>query len=200
MADLGARVVAVDVSARMIEIAKANTPRDDARVDYRVVDATDRSALTALGERRFDAAVCTMAIMDMAAIEPMLSALRTLLKPAARFVFSVLHPCFNSASTTLVAEEETTEDGALRTRYFVTMSDYIRPRAAKGVAMKTQPSAQYYFERPLNVLFGACFRCGFALDGLEEPTFAESADDSRANWSNITEIPPALVARMRLVD
>jgi hypothetical protein len=78
------------------------------------------------------------------------------------------------------------------------LSEYIRSKAAKGVAMRGQPVAQYYFDRPISALFNSGFKAGFVLDGLEEPTFRESADDGRANWSNITEIPPALVARMRL--
>jgi 2-polyprenyl-3-methyl-5-hydroxy-6-metoxy-1,4-benzoquinol methylase len=200
MARLGARVLAVDVSPRMIETARATTPASEGRIDYRVLDATDRNALIALGERTFDAAVCTMAMMDMASIAPLLSSLRNLLKPASRFVFSVLHPCFNSSSTRLVAEEFATEAGLLVTRYLVAMAEYIHPKAAKGVAMRDQPAAQYYFDRPISTLFEACFRAGFLLDGLEEPTFPTSGNDGRANWSNITEIPPALVARMRLVD
>jgi FkbM family methyltransferase len=198
MAQLGARVLAFDLSPRMIDIARANALENQERVEYRVVDATDSSALVALGQRRFDAAVCTMAMMDMASIDPLISSLSSLLKADGRFVFSVLHPCFNSAAVKLVAEEGTTEGGDLVTRYGVAVSAYIHPRSAKGVAMKGQPAAQYYFDRPISALFNTCFTSGFALDGIEEPTFRMSADDGRANWSNITEIPPVLVARMRL--
>jgi hypothetical protein len=66
--------------------------------------------------------------------------------------------------------------------------------------MKDQPVAQYYFDRPISVLFNACFNSGFVLDGIEEPAFQTSNDDGRANWRNLTEIPPLLVARMRLAD
>ncbi len=196
MAVLGARVVAIDASARMIEKATATEHGD--RIEYRVLDATDRTALVALGEHRFDAAVCTMTIMDMANIEPLLSSLRTILKPVAPFVFSVCHPCFNSPRIKLVAEEMTSEDGVVRTRYSISASEYLHSQPTKGVAMKEQPVAQYYFDRPLSVLFKACFNAGFVLDGLEEPRFHESKDDGRPNWRNMTDIPPILVARMRL--
>jgi hypothetical protein len=157
----------------------------------------DRATLAALGSGRFDAAVCTMAIMDMAAIEPLLSALGALLKRTGRFVFSIVHPCFNSARVKLVAEEGTNEAGELVTRYSIAVSEYIRPRSVKGVAMKDQPAAQYYFDRPISVLFNTCFKAGFVLDGIEEPTFPASLGNGRPNWSNITEIPPVLVVRMR---
>jgi 2-polyprenyl-3-methyl-5-hydroxy-6-metoxy-1,4-benzoquinol methylase len=196
MAALGAEVVALDASPRMIENAKANSAELNRGIEYRVIDATESAALIALGERRFDAAVCTMTMMDMASLTPLLSSLQRMLKPVARFVFSVCHPCFNSARVKLVAEEGTSEEGVLRTRYSVNMSEYARPRAMKGVAMTDQPVAQYYFDRPISVLFNACFASGFVLDGLEEPTFPTSNDDGRANWRNFTEIPPVLVARM----
>ena len=199
MAQLGARVVAVDVSAAMLKSAATRTTQDRDRIEYRLVDATDAVALVELGGGgRFDAAVCTMAMMDMAAIDPLLSSLSQILRPGGRFVFSVVHPCFNSSGVKLVAEETTTETGDLVTRYSVNVSDYIRPRAARGVAMKGQPAPHYYFDRPISLLFNEAFKTGFVLDGLEEPTFHESAHDGRPNWSNITELPPALVARMRL--
>jgi 2-polyprenyl-3-methyl-5-hydroxy-6-metoxy-1,4-benzoquinol methylase len=199
MAQLGGRVLALDVSPRMIENARANTPENQEHIEYRVIDATNRSALAALGKHRFDAAVCTMAMMDMASIDPLVSSLGSLLKAEGRFVFSVLHPCFNSAGVKLVAEEGTTAAGDLVTRYCVTVSEYMHPKPTKGVAMKGQPAPQYYFDRPISALFNTCFKSGFALDGIEEPAFPVSAEDGRANWSNITQIPPALVARMRLL-
>jgi len=199
MAQLGADIVAIDVSPRMIENARASSTDNQDRIEYRVIDATDRSALVALGQRRFNAAVCTMAMMDMASIEPLVSSLRELLRAEGRFVFSVTHPCFNSGSVKLLAEERTTEAGHLVTRYSINVSEYIRPKSTKGVAMKGQPIPQYYFDRPISILFNACFNAGFVLDGVEEPAFQVSAGDGRPNWLNITHIPPVLVARMRLL-
>lgn len=54
MADLGGRVVALDISPRMIENARALA--NDEWIEYRVVDATDRAALSSLGTRQFDGA------------------------------------------------------------------------------------------------------------------------------------------------
>ena len=48
----------------------------------------------------------------------------------------------------------------------------------------------------------ACFRAGMVLDGLEEPVFNHPLDGSEPrrllSWTNHREIPPALVARLRL--
>ena len=97
MAQNGADVVAFDLSETFIERARQHTEAAGiANVDYRVIDATDEVQLRSLGAHSFDAAVCTMALMDIPTIEPVLTTLPSLLKPSGRFVFSVQHPCFNS--------------------------------------------------------------------------------------------------------
>lgn len=198
LAQLGARVVACDFSANLIERARARSGELANRIEYRIVDATDQAQLLSLGERRFDAAVCNMALMDMAEIDPLFAALAQLLKPGRPFVFSVMHPCFNTSATTLMMEEES-RDGELVVTYSVRVLKYIGMEPAKGLAMVGQPVPQYYFHRPLNTLFNACFRAGFVLDGIEEPVFDESAQSQRPlSWANFRSIPPALIVRMRL--
>ena len=67
LAELGASVVATDFSEMFVELARARTQRagyGDA-VEYLVVDATDEERMLALGEERFDATVCNMALMDI---------------------------------------------------------------------------------------------------------------------------------------
>jgi 2-polyprenyl-3-methyl-5-hydroxy-6-metoxy-1,4-benzoquinol methylase len=199
MAQLGARVVAFDFSETFLERAKARTTEHADRIEYRLINATDEAQLLALGTRRFDAAVCTMGLMDMVTIEPLLSALRQLLTVGSHFVFSVLHPCFNSATGLKRVVEEEDKNGELITVYSVKVSEYIQPSTAKGLGIVGQPVPHYYFHRPLSVLFNTCFRAGFVLDGMEEPTFNQAADPNRPlSRQNFAEIPPFLVARMRL--
>ncbi len=200
MAELGARVVASDFSEVFIERAKARTSENADRIEYRVIDATDGDQLMALGQCRFDAAVCTMGIMDMSSIEPMITSLSRLLRVGGRFVFSLTHPCFNSPTATHLAETED-RHGELVTTYSVKVTDYIRPFSRKGLGVKGQPTAHWYFHRPISMLFGACFDAGFVLDGIEEPVFEEREPGKwPGSWSNYTEIPPALIARMRLLQ
>jgi 2-polyprenyl-3-methyl-5-hydroxy-6-metoxy-1,4-benzoquinol methylase len=198
LAAMGARVVAFDFAAEMIAHARRRTP-DAAEVEYHVLDATDEAALLALGEGEFDAAICNMALFDMAEIDPLLRALARLLRPGGRFVFSVTHPCFNNSYTTHVAELEDRE-GEIVTTYSVKISRYMTPSATHGLAIVGQPRPQLYFDRPLQVLFGAAFDAGFVLDGLEERAFPPEHEPGRnpLGWSGkFSEIPPVLVARIR---
>ncbi len=199
MAALGAKVVAFDFSEKFLECAVKRTTEYADKIEYILMDATDEDQLLTLGEQRFDAAVCTMALMDMTTIDPLFSALRQILTVNGRFVFSVLHPCFNSTGCKLMVEEMY-EDGEYVLDYSVKVSTYIRPETKEGIGIVGQPVPQYYFHRPLSVLFNACFRAGFVLDGFKEPVFDHKRERNRTlSWEKYTAIPPVLVARFRLV-
>jgi 2-polyprenyl-3-methyl-5-hydroxy-6-metoxy-1,4-benzoquinol methylase len=203
LAELGASVVATDFSEKFVELARTRTERagyGDA-VEYLVADATDEERMFALGEGRFDATVCNMALMDMPAIDPLMRILRRLLKPEGRFVFSVQHPAFNSNAVRLVLEEEDRE-GTLVETYSVKVTGYMHVPPGKGAGMPGEPAPHAYFHRPLSELFGACFRAGFVVDGVEEPSFPRPQEGSRPeprplSWVNFVGIPPVLVARAR---
>ena len=197
LASSGAYVVAFDVSDKFIELARSRSSDHADRIDYKVIDATDYDQMLSLGEKRFDAAVCNMAMMDIADITPLLNVTRKLLKHGGRFVFSICHPCFNTSGIKKIIEEED-RDGEIITQYAIRISSYITPRTTKGLGVIGQPVPQYYFDRPLNSLFNQCFDAGFMLDRIEEPTFDGELDNKRPlSWANFQEIPPVLVARLR---
>ena len=109
-----------------------------------------------------------MALMDIADIRPLASALFRLLKPGGRFVFTVPHPCFNTASVKRAAEEED-RDGDLRTVHYVKVSEYLTPSAGPVIGIPGQPVPHLYFDRPISLLLKTFFDVGFVLDALEEP-------------------------------
>lgn len=202
MAKKGAEVVAFDFSPEMIAHARRRTSDESDKITYLVLDATDETALLALGQGQFDAALCSMALFDMAEIRPLMRALTKLLRPSGRFVFSVLHPCFNNPSVTHVGEM-TDRRGRIETLYSVKVFGYMTPLTAPGVAIVGQPRPHLYFHRPLQDLIGAGLEVGMVLDGLEERAFGPNHPQGRSalSWGgNLSEIPPVLVARMRLPD
>src|SRR6266581_9544929 len=70
LASLGAYVVACDFSRAFLDCARVRTSEHADRIDYRLVDLTSEDQTSALGTRQFDAAVCNMALMDIASITP----------------------------------------------------------------------------------------------------------------------------------
>ena len=61
----GAKVVAFDGAEGFVIAARKRTTKEDGSIAYHTIDATDEVALRVLGDGRFDAAVCSMAIMDL---------------------------------------------------------------------------------------------------------------------------------------
>ncbi len=200
LAARGAEVVASDFSQAMIDHATQYETPHAAHITYHVVDATDAAALMNLGAARFTGALCNMALMDMAEIEPLLRALARLLKPGGRFVFSISHPCFNQAKAIHMAEMAD-QEGKIVTEYSVKISGYMTPSIARGAAIAGQPQPHLYFERPLHLLLGAGFAAGFVVDALEERAFSPTKQPGKnpLGWNgNFSEIPPVLIVRMRL--
>jgi 2-polyprenyl-3-methyl-5-hydroxy-6-metoxy-1,4-benzoquinol methylase len=200
MAELGARVVAFDYSAEFIARARERTPPAGASIEYRVMDTADVESVVALGTRRFDKAVCTMALMDMPEIGPVFGALARVLIPGGAFVFSVTHPCFHSAAIQRFAELQEEDAGRHLIRSGVKVWSYRSPFARKTEGIVGQPEAQWFFHRPIGALFRSGFEAGFVVDGIEEPGFPGSATKPNAGvrWQEMPEIPPILVARMQL--
>ncbi len=198
LAELGARVTAFDFAAPLIARARARSAAQAGRIAYHVVDATDLAALLALGEGQYDAALCNMALFDMADIAPLAAGLARLLRPGGRFVFSVMHPCFNGLHATHVAEGY--DDGHhYTTRYGLRLSRYLTPFTAEGIAIRGQPQPQPYFHRPLGDLLMPFLSAGFVLDALEEAAFPPGHQpEKQTSWSgNYSEFPPVLIARLR---
>ncbi len=191
------RVTAIDVSPAMIAIATGYPGQPD--IDYRVVDATDREALLSLGAGAFDGALSNMALMDIAEIEPLMMALAVLLRPGGRFVFSVLHPCFNNPATVQMCELED-RNGTIVTTYSVKIARYTTPFTQVGLAMHGQPVPHPYFHRPLSLLLAPALSAGLMLDGLEEQAFPadNSGGTTPLSWNGrFSEIPAALIVRLR---
>ncbi|MBI3959573.1 MAG: class I SAM-dependent methyltransferase [Chloroflexi bacterium] len=198
---LGAQVTAFDVSDEMIQRARARTSAEDGHIDYRVIDGGDDATLLAQGEESFDAALSNMALFDMAEIDPLFASLARLLKPGGVFVFSLMHPCFNNMHTIHMAERED-RDGELITTYSMKVTGYLSPSMKRGLALSGQPRPHPYFHRPLQMLLGAGFAAGFAVDGLEERSFPPDHPEGRnpLGWgAKFSEIPPVMVVRMRLL-
>lgn len=196
LANTKARVTAFDFSETMIDLAKKRGSHDE--IDYRTIDATDQASLIELGAGAFDGALCNMALMDMAEIEPLIKALTSLLRADGRFVFSMIHPCFNNPSTVQMAEVED-RAGTLVTTYSVKVSRYLTPYAQAGLAMNGQPVPHPYFHRSLSALLAPALAAGLVLDGIEERAFPpeQAASGTALSWTRFSEIPAALVVRMR---
>lgn len=195
LASRGATVTAFDGSSVFIDKARQRTPAN-LPIDYRVIDATDPAQLHALGEHTFDAAICSMALMDLPVLSPLLNAVRRALAPGKPFVFSVCHPCFNSPRNRNTAEL-VNENGRMRQRFGTATEYYASPYQEASEGILHQPEPHPMFHRPISLLLADCFAAGFVVDGFEEPTFTLEKSANAFSFAKRPEIPPALVIRLR---
>jgi len=198
LVELGATVLATDISRGMLDLAEQRLQGHEHRIRLAVVDATDREKLAELAQSGpFDAIVANMALMDIPYLEPMAEVLPTLLRPAAPFVISVLHPCFNMNLGCRLGAEEEDRNGIITVERYVRISRYITPYAVKYTGIIGQPEPHYYFHRPLSELLRPFLSNGWMLDGFQESVFTSADPKSRFfSWEHYQEIPPVLVLRL----
>lgn len=199
LARMGAVVTAFDYSPAMLVLARNRDSAATLRVAYHLLDATDEVALLQLGARRFDAITCSMALMDMPAINPLFAAAGRLLKPEGRFVFSTMHPAFNSNNPIFMHEKED-RDGVVSEHYSLKLRAYLDLPPVKGSGAPGEPTPHYYYHRSLSELLTAAFAAGFVLDALLEPAFADGipAKSGSLDWSRFRQFPPVISGRLRL--
>lgn len=101
LAEKGARIVGIDLSEQLLEIAKQRTNSDNIR--YIVDDAHE---LVTQAEKTFDIVVSNLALMDMSNLDGVYMAVRRVIKPSGYFIFSITHPCFQSPHTEILMDEK----------------------------------------------------------------------------------------------
>ena len=146
LVDQGARVTSIYHSKQFINRERKRSTGYGDELDYKVINAADMDPLLALGEQSFDAAVISMAIMDMAVISTPIAVLARLLKPHGRAVFSITHPAFNSSDIKMHGERgEIDGDGRVSHEHRVSISKYNTSFPYKGEGIAVQPEPQWYF-------------------------------------------------------
>jgi SAM-dependent methyltransferase len=185
LAEQGVDVVAFDYSPNMIEHAKKRFARYSDRISFSVTDATDYDRLISLGGGKlFDKAVSNMAVMGIPDITPLFKAVYELLPTGGVFVFSAVHPCFETPGHSF------TEDG----KGLIT-TNYIKPQRILQKILGDNSKCAYHWHRPLHELLRICFNAGFILDSLEEPVFAEGCC-THSVWESV---PLPIVMRVRKI-
>lgn len=193
LVELGAKVTAFDYSGKMIENAGKRCSYCLESIDFHVIDATKYDELIRLKiYAPFDKAVSNMAVMDISDVAPLFKAVYEMLKPGGVFVFSTIHPCFQTPGMRKITETEDTGEN-MRTRHGIQIFEYISPSSYEGIGIVNQPVPQLYFHRPLSQLFGICFGAGFVVDGIAEPVFRKEDNSRLFDWY---EIPPAIIVRL----
>jgi len=189
LADLGAQVVGIDLSAKLLEIASRHEMELPMGIEYLLADAQN---LDVEEVGTFNGVICFMALMDIPDLTPTMNSVARILHPDGWFVFSILHPSFHtSQSGELVLPE-----GVVRTirSYFV--EGHWRSDTRTG-----PPGKVGAYHRMLLTYVNALTDAGLIVERMSEPCTIDSFTDTpslsglkRPVWA---EVPAVLVVRCR---
>lgn len=150
----GANVIGVDLSEKMLELARSQSPE----LDYRIDSATELASITS---DSIDLIVSNYVLMDVPDLEAAVLAFHRVLRPDGTAVLVFSHPCF-PADKAICSEDYTAIS------YLWTYPYFERSRR------DSEPWAHFtsnfiWFHRPLSDYFKAFRAAGFAIEDFEEP-------------------------------
>ncbi len=123
LARKGAKVNGIDLSQELVEHAKSQEEKDQLGIRYYVSDSADLSRFLA---KRFKLVTCFMALMDIENYQGTISEIARVMKDDGRFIFSIIHPCFDYIAKTGEIERRAKYYGTRRQRVQWTMERLIR--------------------------------------------------------------------------
>jgi SAM-dependent methyltransferase len=156
--DRGAGVVGVDFAVRMIEIARADHPD----IDFRVDSCTE---LATLGDGLFDLVVANYVLMDTPDLGATMRSFARVLKPGGAAVLVFSHPCFPQGGA------KVSEDG--REVSYHWDFQYFEPSQCTDPPWGHFKTDFLWFHRPLSDYWKAFTAAGFAVVDFEEPRVTE---------------------------
>jgi ubiquinone/menaquinone biosynthesis C-methylase UbiE len=183
LADRGARVTGIDLSSRLLAMARQRERAEPRGVAYLRADA---QGLYAVRDAVFDGVVCNMALMDIPELAPTLRAVARVLRRGGWLVFSILHPCYNTRPSGQVVADDGT---VLRT-----VGEYFTEGFWRSDQRPGPPGRVGAYHRTLATYVNTLADAGLVLERLCEPRGGAGRSSSRPVWQ---EVPPVLVARCR---
>ena len=162
LARQGARVVGVDLSPRLLAIAKAYEAQDPLGIRFR---QSDLAKLSTIESGAFDLIISNVVLQDVRRLDAALRELHRVLRSDGRLIFSITHPAFDIPPAHWVREPP--DSDRAEERPFIAVDRYF-----DRVALYWGPSGQpelVGFHRPLRDFTEGLRQAGFVIVRLEEP-------------------------------
>jgi ubiquinone/menaquinone biosynthesis C-methylase UbiE len=175
LARQGAKVVGVDFSEKMIEFARRLEKKEKLGIDYCVSDAAD---LREFSSGHFDIVTCSMALMDIENYQNAIHEAARVLKANGRFIFSIIHPCFEWGDVTASGQrlgdwkyEGGTQAHSGKALHYEITKYFGRVKLESSWDMKrlVRPFTTTAFHRTLTDYAQALFDSGLLVRRLLEP-------------------------------
>jgi SAM-dependent methyltransferase len=169
----GARMTGVDISQKMIDLARQEEQKEPLGIRYEVLSFSD---LSLFGDAWFDTVVSFMALMDGPDFGGASREILRVLQPGGELIFSITHPCFMTRGYGWMEDENGNATKLTVSDYFGDQPYVERWRFKGGPAPKdARPFAVPFFPRTLSEYVNTLIRAGFVLEEIAEPRPSEDA-------------------------
>jgi ubiquinone/menaquinone biosynthesis C-methylase UbiE len=183
LARRGAAVTGIDLSPRMLEIARRLEEQKPLGIRYLRDDA---QALDEIADATFDGVACNLALMDIPDLNAALKTVARVLRPGGWFAFSLTHPCFHPPEARWTGRAGGTVKREVR-GYF--NEGFWRSDNVYGVRGKVGAH-----HRTLSTYVNELYEAGLNLEQLAEP---QAQDAMMGRVPGYHEVPAILAARCR---
>ncbi len=181
LARRGALVTGVDLSERMIALAREEERRAPLGIRYH---CTSYARLDGLADASFDAVVSFMALMDGPGFALAMREAGRVLRPGGLLAFSITHPCFITKQSRWIRDEAGRKVAWVVAEYF-NPAGWVERWRFTDAPPEAPVFATPRFDRTLSDYLNAIVAAGLVLTGFEEPRPSEEycqAHPSQRGW------------------
>lgn len=183
LARLGAQVIGIDLSAKLLDIARRYEVVESLGISYIQGDAQN---LPTVEDASFDGVLCNMALMDIPDLERAFTTIARILRPGGSFICSITHPCFQTPFSHWITQEDGTIARAV--------SDYSNERfwySDHAAGVRGQVGAHH---RTLSTYINTLLTAGLTLVHIAEP---QATGEIAQRVPGYGEVPAALILYSR---
>ena len=179
-----AKVVGIDESSQLIEIAKKKKNPDNA--EFRVMDLLGDLDFV---DATFDIILSSMVFHYLPSLDKPASEFQRILKPRGRVVICIQHPLYQYHFRAL-------DKAGKKAETFPKTVGYFDRTAIKQVTLFGKAELTTY-NRPLEDYFKAFFKESFVLTDFREPEYTEELLEKNPRYKEVREIPRALILEFK---
>jgi 2-polyprenyl-3-methyl-5-hydroxy-6-metoxy-1,4-benzoquinol methylase len=190
LAERGAVVTGIDLAPRMIEIARETEAANPLGVKYHLADMADLSSFEA---GSFDLAVAYVSLVDVPAYEQAMTEIARVLRPAGRFLFSIVHPCFCPPGAAWEPRKPDMIPIRDVDKLYKKIDNYFPPAEIRFRMWPTAPAETVNYHRPLSHYARAVRDAGLAIRDIDEPTPDPALAEERDYLREWFRAPPFII-------